>query len=491
MRRTQTIEINKIKQPQAPTKKSILVLYTLQVLIEIFAVALTIGLVYSKVGSISAGLITFMGGIIFAISGTFGLATIVSVPVKNTHSYKAHVAAFIMVLICTIGILVSLKSPLYGVISYTTLFVLIPFQIGLILFEHFHWKKMKGVSKGISLTIFILTIIISLWMLLTSIIFPILWIFIKRPSLEKSKSENIIATAELDKKQGYAPFASRWSEEPKKSPATFKIDENVTNIYEWAPKADPIKKHDNLVLFVHGLNGTRYTAMRYAQIFYNNIKATDSSNNVINNNEKYKMLSFDMRGFGANRDLHRTYALKEADDLNNAFKAVIKQYSPAHLLIYGISNGAASTISFATKYQRTINESKTDVRLIEESGYTSPRAELAAMTDQFKVPHQITMPQAFPLYRLLTGTYWGKRDFLEEINKVKQPLMIIHGEKDFIVPPSMGHNLWNKRQENKSLKTSALFMEKAGHVKVGREFIPQFINGINKFLREDYGKTTI
>ncbi len=135
MRKTETIEINKTKQPQSPTKKSILVLYTLQVLIEIFAVALTIGLVYSEVGTLSAGLITFMGGIIFAISGTFGLATIVSVPVKNTRSYKAHVAAFIMVLICcTIGILASLKSPLYGVISYTTLFVLIHFQIGLILF---------------------------------------------------------------------------------------------------------------------------------------------------------------------------------------------------------------------------------------------------------------------------------------------------------------------------------------------------------------------
>ncbi len=472
-----------------PSNKSILFLYTIQILIEIFAVGLTISLVYSEIDKIEPGIITVIGGVIFTISAIFGLATIVSIPVKNTHNYKAQVAAFIMVMICTLGILVSVKSPLYGVISYTSLFILIPFQIGLILFSHFHWKKMKGLAKGVSLTTFIITIFVAAWMLLTSIIFPILWIFIKRPSIETSKSENIIATAELDKKFGFKPFTEKWNEEPKQSPATFKMDEKVTNIYEWAPKADPVKKHDNLVLFVHGLNGTRYTAMRYAQTFYNNIKSTDKSNKV--KSDKYKMLSFDMRGFGVNRDLHRTYALKEADDLNNAFKAVIKQYSPAHLLIYGISNGAASTISFATKYQDTIKKSNTDVRFIEESGYTSPKAELAAMTDQFKVPHQITMPQAFPLYRLLTGTYWGERDFLKDINEVEQPLMIIHGEKDFIVPPSMGHNLWNKRQEDKTLKTSALFMKKAGHVKIGREFINEFTSGVNKFLSEDYGKTTI
>ncbi|CAM9116201.1 alpha/beta hydrolase [Mycoplasma todarodis] len=489
MNEQKTSEKIKSKHIVEPSKRSLLILYTFQILIEIFAVSLTIGLVYSKIDEIPAGVINFIGGIIFAVSATFGLATMISIPVKNTHSYKAQVAAFIMVLICTLGILVSVKSPLYGVISYTTLFILIPFQIGLVLFEHFHWKKMKGLPKGVSLTVFILTIIVAAWMLLTSIIFPILWIFIKRPSLAASKAENITATAKLDKKMGYKPFSKNWDVEPKKSPATFKIDENVTNIYEWAPKADPIKKHDNLVLFVHGLNGTRYTAMRYAQIFYNDIKSKDKSNKVTT--EKYKMLSFDMRGFGANRDLHRTYALKEADDLNNAFKAVIKQYSPAHLLIYGISNGAATTISFGTKYQGTIENSKTDVKLIEESGYTSPKAELAAMTDQFKVSHKIVMPQAFPLYRFLTGTYWGERDFLKDINLVKQPLMIIHGGKDFIVPPSMGTNLWNKRQENKSLPTSALFMKKAGHVKIGREYIKEFVAGVNKFVSGQYGKTSI
>ncbi|NQZ28842.1 MAG: alpha/beta hydrolase [Mycoplasmatales bacterium] len=489
--------MNKQKTTKKPSSKSkievnnrsILLFYTLQIFIEIFAVSLTIGLVYSKIDEIPAGLITFIGGIIFAISATFGLATIISVPIKNTHTYKAQVAAFVMVLICTLGILISVKSPLYGVISYTTLFILIPFQIGLVLFQYFNWKKMKGLQKGISLAIFILTIIIAAWMLLTSIIFPILWIFIKRPSLETSKAENILATAELDKKQGYDPFASKWDVEPKKSPATFKIDENITNIYEWAPKIDPIRKNDNLVLFIHGLNGTRYTAMRYAQIFYNDIKSVSKNKKIIA--EKYKMLSFDMRGFGTNRNLHRTYALKEADDLKNAFKAVIKQYSPAHLLIYGISNGAASTISFATKYQKEIANSKIDVKFIEESGYTSPQAELAAMTDQFHISHRIVMPQAFPLYRLLTGTYWGERDFLQEINVVKQPLMIIHGGKDFIVPPSMGFNLWNKRHEEKSLPTSALFMKNAGHVKIGRQFINEFTMGINKFLRGEYGKISI
>ncbi len=472
-----------------PKNKSILFLYTAQILIEILAIGLTISLVYAEMDRISPTAITFIGGTIFAIATTFGLATMVSVPVKNTHTYKAQVASFIMVLICALGILSSIKSPLYGVISYTTIFILIPFQIGLILFNHFNWKRRKGIAKGVSLSIFIITIIISAWMLLTSIIFPILWIFIKRPTLEVSKLENIVATEKLDNKRGYVKFNTKWRTEPKQSPATFKMDDNVTNIYEWAPKADPIKQHDNLVLFIHGLNGTRYTAMRYAQIFYNEIQAKNKSNTITE--EHYKMLSFDMRGFGMNRNLNRTYAVKEADDLNNAFKAVVKQYSPAHLIIYGISNGAASTISFATKYQDTIKNSKVDVRLMEESGYTSPKAELAAMTDQFNVPHQITMPQAFPLYRLLTGTFWSERDFLKDINKVEQPLMIIHGGKDFIVPPSMGYNLWNKREESKSLKTSALFMKEAGHVKIGRQYIDEFVKGTNEFFSGHYGKTSI
>ncbi|CAM9112432.1 hypothetical protein MYMA111404_01520 [Mycoplasma marinum] len=464
--------------------KFIVAMYSTQILFEILAVILSISLISTSFKYLGSGLIIILSGIMFIAALVIGAAMLVSIPNKKNHVYKMNVTTFVFLAFAMICILSSLGMPLLGVIGYTTTFILIPLQIALVLFGHFHWSRRKGIPKFISLFIFITTIFWCTWYLITSLLVPVLLIYIKRPSLESSKQDVLFATRivnqSLNKEFGRNDdWRKEWNDEPKKSKTHFKMDQRDVDIYEIAPIKDPIKQNDNLVLFAHGLNGTRYTAMRYMEMFYKYIKEP-------NTNRGYKMLSFDMRGFGSNRDLERTYALKEGDDLNNAFKAIIRDYKPKHLVIYGISNGAASTVSFATKWQKTIINSKTDVKLIEESGYTSARDELRAMTEQFGIPHQITMPQAFPLYRQITKTFWGSRSYIDDVNKVEQPLMIIHGGKDIIVPFDMGQRYLEKRNKGQYKdRTSSLFIEEAGHVKVGREFLKEFIDGVNKFLKKN------
>ncbi len=476
---------------------NLIFMFVVQIILEVIAIGMSIGLIYDKYAAYGEDLIFILSGLIFGAAIVFGFAALLSVKNKKHITFKLNLASFILLSICMILIMASISRPLFGVIGYSLSFILIPFQIGTLIFVFFHWKRHKGFSKFISLFIFITTVFLSIWYFVTSLVIPLLLIYIKRPSIQTSKQEVIRAvklknidlndTVNKEHPMTWNAWEKTWPTEPTQSPVSFKIDKNITNLYEWAPKADPIKKGDDLVLFAHGLNGTRYTAMRYMQMFYSNIKAPLST-------KGYKMLSFDMRGFGENKNLNRTYALKEGKDIYNAFKKTIEYYNPKHLLIYGISNGAASILSFATKYQTEIRNRATDIKIIEEAGYTSPVEELKAMTEQFWIPHQLTMPQAFPLYRYLTGTYWGERSFINEINLVKQPLMIIHGGNDYIVPSWLGQDLWKKRQEGpyKDI-TSALFIEDAGHVEIGRKkmFLKEYIKEIQKFVNGKYLKATL
>ena len=82
-------------------------------------------------------------------------------------------------------------------------------------------------------------------------------------------------------------------------------------------------------------------------------------------------------------------------------------------------------------------------RLILESAFTSTKA----------------MAQTMPLFALLSPFLPAHYNNLKKINHITIPKLIIHGNRDEIIPFSMGENLFEASAEPKAFYT----IEGAGH----------------------------
>jgi len=141
------------------------------------------------------------------------------------------------------------------------------------------------------------------------------------------------------------------------------------------------------------------------------------------------VLIFDYRGYGKSTGTPKEEGVYK--DAEAVYNYAIKElnYSPEKIIVFGRSLGAAVAAHLASQVKTA--------GVILESAFTNLK------------------DMAWVHYPFIPGKFLVKHKFnvLDKIKKLKAPLLIIHGEKDTIVPLWMGEKIYQQAPEPKEFYT--------------------------------------
>ena len=178
--------------------------------------------------------------------------------------------------------------------------------------------------------------------------------------------------------------------------------------------------------------------------------------------EHYLMMGFhvltpDLRASGDSEGRYLTLGYKESGDVIGWAKQIVMRYPEAHIVLHGVSMGAATMMLAAADDALPAQV----VACVEDSGYTSAFGLLAhQMEESFGLP-------SFPAMNLLDWRCKKVAGFslhqavpLQGVKNSKVPMLFIHGTKDTLVPPYMAQDLYDAAV---APRKEILFVEGAVH----------------------------
>ena len=145
----------------------------------------------------------------------------------------------------------------------------------------------------------------------------------------------------------------------------------------------------------------------------------------------YSIFLFDYRGFGQSKGVFPTESqvYEDAQTVWNYLTQDLK-IPASQIIIYGHSIGGAIAIDLAAKHPEA-------AALIVQSSFTSMRDMTKRFGLYWLLPVDLILRQRF--------------EFLEKMNTIKMPVLIITGTEDLQIPISMGERLYKVAPEFKEL----------------------------------------
>ncbi len=182
----------------------------------------------------------------------------------------------------------------------------------------------------------------------------------------------------------------------------------------------------------------------------------------------FSVLAIDYRGFGESLgDLPSERSVNQ--DARIAWQRLEQlQPTPGKRYIYGHSLGGAVAVDLAeeiSQYAETLSRPPAAGGLIIESTFTN-LADVAASIAHTSLPIRWILSQKF--------------DSLAKIDKVRLPLLIVHGSNDQYVPPRFSEELFEAAHEPKQL----LMVEGGTHNNSMRLGYSQYRRALDKLLGE-------
>jgi fermentation-respiration switch protein FrsA (DUF1100 family) len=135
-------------------------------------------------------------------------------------------------------------------------------------------------------------------------------------------------------------------------------------------------------------------------------------------NRGFGVFIFDYRGYGKSTGRPSEKGIYRDGLAAYDFVAVEKNVAPEQIILFGRSLGAAVAAEVALKRKARA--------LIMESAFTSTR----------------DMAKTMPLFSLLSPFLPAHYNNLEKIGRISVPKLIIHGDRDDIVPFAMGQRIF-------------------------------------------------
>ncbi len=127
----------------------------------------------------------------------------------------------------------------------------------------------------------------------------------------------------------------------------------------------------------------------------------------------------------------------------------LKAFRCDTMVMHGVSMGAATTMMTAGE---KMPEGIKDIRFVEDCGYTSVWDEFSGqLSEQFSLPEFPLLYSSSLLCQLLYDWNFSEASAIEQIKKVKQPMLLIHGESDSFVPTEMVYRLYDAKPDPKEL----------------------------------------
>nr|WP_251551690.1 alpha/beta fold hydrolase [Neobacillus muris] len=152
----------------------------------------------------------------------------------------------------------------------------------------------------------------------------------------------------------------------------------------------------------------------------------------------YDILKPDARGHGMSEGDYIGYGWHERKDYVDWVNFLIKEQQEDKIFLHGFSMGAATVLM--TSGEKLPKEVK---GIIEDSGYTTVMDELSHQLKYlYHLPAFPIMDVTSAITKMRAGYSFKEASALESVKKNKLPLLIIHGDKDELVPTEMAEEIY-------------------------------------------------
>ncbi|WP_102028590.1 alpha/beta hydrolase [Salirhabdus sp. Marseille-P4669] len=215
----------------------------------------------------------------------------------------------------------------------------------------------------------------------------------------------------------------------------------------------------NVVILAHGYRGKKEDMRKYVKFYYD---------------LGFDILLPDARGHGESEGDYIGYGWHDRKDYQKWIDMLIKEYGARNIILHGNSMGAALVLM--TSGEKLPSEVK---GIIADSGYTTVKEELT-----YQLKHLYGLP-AFPLMDITSlitnvraGYTFEEASSVKQVKKNTRPLLIIHGDKDELVPTDMAYEIYEAAGGKKEL----WIVPDAGHTKAYDVATEEFERRVQAFI---------
>ena len=225
-----------------------------------------------------------------------------------------------------------------------------------------------------------------------------------------------------------------------------------------AKKFSPAEQTNRWAILVHGYGRDGTFAYDYAEEYLK---------------RGWNVLVPDLRAAGESGGEFITMGALESRDVFDWAKKISADNPDAKIILHGVSMGAATVLMTAAL------EPKNLCAVVEDCGYTSAYEMFAAQLKKiFGLPEYPVMPCADIVCKIHTGVKISDAAPLEVVDKIKVPILFIHGDADGLVPFEMMNRLFDKAAAPKE----KFVVEGAGHADAKRKNPAAYFDRVFAFL---------
>ena len=189
----------------------------------------------------------------------------------------------------------------------------------------------------------------------------------------------------------------------------------------------------------------------------------------------WNVLVPDLRAAGESEGKFITMGALESRDIFDWAEKIISDNPDAKIILHGVSMGAATVMMTAAL------EPKNLCAVVEDCGYTSAYEMFTAQLNKiFGLPEYPVMPCADYVCKFKTGVKISDAAPLEVVDKIKVPILFIHGDEDGLVPFDMMTKLYDKAVAPKE----KFVVAGAGHADAKRKNPAAYFDKVFDFLEE-------
>ena len=222
-----------------------------------------------------------------------------------------------------------------------------------------------------------------------------------------------------------------------------------------AKKFSPAESSNRWAILVHGYGRDGTFAYDYAEEYLK---------------RGWNVLIPDLRASGESGGQFLTMGALESRDV---FDWANQLPNDAQIILNGVSMGAATVLMTAAL------EPKNLVAVVEDCGYTSAYEMFTAQLDKiFGLPEYPVMPCADIVCKFKTGIKISDAAPIDSVDKIKVPVLFIHGHEDGLVPLEMMTRLYNKATAPKE----SFVVMGAGHADAKRKNPADYFDKVFAFL---------
>ena len=234
--------------------------------------------------------------------------------------------------------------------------------------------------------------------------------------------------------------------------------ESFDGLKLYAKKFSPAEPSNNWAILIHGYGRDGTFAYDYAEEYLK---------------RGWNVLVPDLRAAGHSEGEFITMGALESRDVFDWAKKISDAHPDAKIVLHGVSMGAATVLMTAAL------EPKNLIAVVEDCGYTSAYEMFAAQLKKiFSLPEYPVMPCANLVCKFNTGVKISDAAPINVVDKIKIPVLFIHGDEDGLVPFEMMEKLFDACTSPKE----KFVVSGAGHADCKKTNPTAYFDKVFKFL---------